>query len=546
MKKKCFILFSLLIIVAMVVSCTPKPTQTQPSTTPPAQSTSAAGTTASSGKSGLPLTDKLTTLTVLAKMHALSTDFNDMNFLKQMEKDTNVHIEGGFISQTAWEEKKNIALASGELPDMILSGLSKADIVNYGEQGYFIPLDDLIEENAPNIVELYEKRPQYRAESIAPNGVQYYIKGINELRFRESGTNLFINKKWLDKLGLKFPETYDEYYTVLKAFKTGDPNGNGKNDEIPLSFNYSGGMDYNHFFNMFGGWGYPVGYDMLCVDGNKQVIFAPLEEHFAEALKYFKKLYSEGLIDQEVFTQNTSILTSKGKNPETILGSYTDWFGDTVVGAERFNDEYAVVPPMAGPYARLWRRISGFGSGGTTVITSVNKYPELSMKWIDYCYDPMVSLQLSRGSIGDVLELQSDGLYHAKKPPEGMSDDEFRLKYAPDIAYPWALTAESLDKVQLPLSFDRKLKVFFPANQPYLPENFLPDLMFTKEESDNLAIFKADIETYVHKMIPQFLTGQTDIDSEWANFTAQLEKMGVREYIKIHQDSYNRFLASQK
>lgn len=544
MKKKCFILLSLLIVVSMLVSCTPQPTQTEPSTAPPASST--AGTTASPEKSGLPLTDKLTTITVLAKLHALSADPTTMNFLIQMEKDTNVRIEGGFISPTAWEEKKNIALASGELPDMFLSGLSKADIVNYGEQGYFIPLDNLIEEYAPNIVDLYKRRPQYRAESIAPNGVQYYIKGINELKFRESGTNLFINKKWLDRLGLKVPETYDEYYTVLKAFKTSDPNGNGKDDEIPLTFNYSGGMDYNHFFNMFGGWGYPVGYDMLCVDDNKQVIFAPMGEHFAEALKYFKKLYTEGLIDQEVFTQNTSVLNSKGKNPETILGSYTDWFGDPVVGAQRFNDEYVVVPPMAGPYARLWRRISGFGAGGTAVITSVNKYPELSMKWINHCFDPMISLQLSRGPIGEVLELKSDGLYHAKTPPEGMSDDEFRLKYAPDVAYPWALTAETLDKVQLPLSFDRKLKVFYPANKPYLPENFLPDLMFTKEESDRIAIYKADIETYVHKMIPQFITGHTDIDSEWANFTAQLEKMGVREYVKLYQDCYNRFLASQK
>lgn len=43
-----------------------------------------------------------------------------------------------------------------------------------------------------------------------------------------------INKTWLDKLGLKVPDTIDELYNVLKAFKERDPNGNGRLDEIPV------------------------------------------------------------------------------------------------------------------------------------------------------------------------------------------------------------------------------------------------------------------------------------------------------------------------
>ena len=46
---------------------------------------------------------------------------------------------------------------------------------------------------------------------------------------------IWINKEWLDKLGLAVPTTTDELYNVLKAFKTQDPNGNGKADEIPLT-----------------------------------------------------------------------------------------------------------------------------------------------------------------------------------------------------------------------------------------------------------------------------------------------------------------------
>ena len=46
----------------------------------------------------------------------------------------------------------------------------------------------------------------------------------------------WINKAWLDELGLEMPETTEDLKTVLKAFKENDLNKNGKNDEIPLSF----------------------------------------------------------------------------------------------------------------------------------------------------------------------------------------------------------------------------------------------------------------------------------------------------------------------
>ncbi len=35
-----------------------------------------------------------------------------------------------------------------------------------------------------------------------------------------SGTHMFINKTWLDKLGLEMPTTWDELENVLEAFKT--------------------------------------------------------------------------------------------------------------------------------------------------------------------------------------------------------------------------------------------------------------------------------------------------------------------------------------
>ncbi len=75
----------------------------------------------------------------------------------------------------------------------------------------------------------------YKDLITAPDGNIYALPQVNECYHCMYQQRMWIYKPWLDKLGLKMPTTTDEFYEVLKAFKTKDPNGNGKADEIPLS-----------------------------------------------------------------------------------------------------------------------------------------------------------------------------------------------------------------------------------------------------------------------------------------------------------------------
>lgn len=69
----------------------------------------------------------------------------------------------------------------------------------------------------------------------APDGNIYALPSINDCYHCSMAQKMWIYKPWLDKLGLDVPTTTDELYTVLKAFKDKDPNGNGKADEVPLT-----------------------------------------------------------------------------------------------------------------------------------------------------------------------------------------------------------------------------------------------------------------------------------------------------------------------
>ena len=56
-----------------------------------------------------------------------------------------------------------------------------------------------------------------------------------------ASNKMWINKAWLDRVGMEVPQTTEEFKEVLRAFKEQDANGNGDpNDEIPLSGSLKG------------------------------------------------------------------------------------------------------------------------------------------------------------------------------------------------------------------------------------------------------------------------------------------------------------------
>lgn len=138
-----------------------------------------------------------------------------------------------------------------------------------------------------------------------------------------------INKSWLDKLGLKVPDTIDDLYNVLKAFKEQDPNGNGKQDEIPFIelsndlISPFGIADLNNNF-------------MVVKDGN--AVYYPISEEYKEGLKWESKLFKDGLLDKEVFTQDETMRSAKFLNPDApIVGFSYQWTPDAMFGKWRIN-----------------------------------------------------------------------------------------------------------------------------------------------------------------------------------------------------------------
>ena len=263
-----------------------------------------------------PLKEKVELKMLVSENSTAPKDPNDMLIFKRLEEQSNVHISWTNYAND-FAEKRNLDIASSDLPDAIFNAAaSEQDLLTWGQNGVIVPLEETIEKYMPNLQKVFEEAPEYKQMLTAPDGHIYSLPWIEELGEGKKSIHTvnslgWINQDWLTKLGLEHPKNAEELYNVLKAFKEQDPNGNGKADEIPLSFiSNDDGNDLKMLFAAFGDGTGDNG-DHLVVNDDGKVQFTANTESYKKAVKFFNKAYEEGLIDTESFEQDWARYVAK-------------------------------------------------------------------------------------------------------------------------------------------------------------------------------------------------------------------------------------------
>lgn len=235
---------------------------------------------------------------------------------KYIEDEFNIKFKFEVAQGSNAGDKKKLLLASGDYPAVFLSrDLTQAEQIEYGKQGVLKPLNDLIEKYGVEIKKAFQQDPDLKKSITAPDGKIYALPHINECFHCWYSQKVWINTTWLKKLNLQMPTTTEEFYQVLKAFKTQDPNGNGKQDEIPLS-----GADKTWHGNPA-----PFLMNSFIYDNDDNFFFmkdgkvglSANQPGWRKGLEYINKLYSEGLIDKEAFTQDNDAMAQVGNRQDT-------------------------------------------------------------------------------------------------------------------------------------------------------------------------------------------------------------------------------------
>lgn len=478
-----------------------------------------------------------------------------------LQEQTNIKVNLDIFPYEAAKERLSVLLNGGDYPEVVGGWLlDTKDIINMGMKDQtFLPLDQLYKDYAPKIEEILDLEGVRKTMTL-PDGHIYtipYVVGEPLTTY-----NPWINQAWLDKLGLTMPTTTDEFKEVLIAFRDKDPNGNGKKDEIPLTFdpdNAHIGALAGYFGIDVSGFNSPRYYTMK--DG--ELMFAADQEAFKEFMIWFSGLAKEGLVDNASFLNDKAAWKAAG-----LEGKYGVAFAyDPGQFIERNRDpnrvftdrdtDYVAMPVLKAPgvekptyrrqsVAAATNQLTGSPVGASVfrtqaVITDKAKNPISIVRYYDNLFQLENSLQANFGPLGQKIIKNDDGEFILLN--EKNLSEEVRERYAWDKVYTQSMpkfippgfqpTPENKDFILWEEFEGGKRDELY---EPYLGE-VLPRVWMSEDKAARAAILQTDIELYMKQLLAEWGSGQVDVAGAWDAHLKRLNDLGVSELTEIFKEA---------
>lgn len=478
------------------------------------------------------------------------TSYDDAIAIQKIQENLGVDIEFIHPSSSRWEEQFNIMIASGEYTDIIYlpnwagynGGLSAAyndkviiDLTPYYESG-----------KMPNYRKIVDSNPGLINELKTVEGKMFTMGVIRENADMNASLGPQIRKDWLDKLNIAEPDTIKDWYNMLVAFKTQDPNGNGEADEIPLG-DMSGQL-YRHFVYAFGGSG------TFYADKDGKIHYGPVEPAYKEFITEMNKWYNEGLIDPEfaaiaMANLNAKVTTNK-------VGAYVGYTGSNMssyLTAMKNDPEFDLIGarwPRADANSTRYvaRDITTLATETNgCAVSTVCKDPEAAIKVLDYFYGEEGTELLNWGVEGETFT-KENGEYkftdYVMNNPEGIPPADVLGKYAwPGTGVPnkyWLSDAYA----QLQYLFPQQIEAidkWVEGDTSLVSAHF----KFNAEENERRSEIQTDTDAYRDEMITKMVIGKEPL-SKFDEYVETINKYGLEELIKIYQSGYDRYISLGK
>ena len=494
------------------------------------------------------------TLVVGLPQVATVTDYEDNYLTTYLEEASGAKLEFQFFSSSGSEAKQQLTLmcnAKEKLPDVIVgfNDIGHYSANQFGEDGFFIDLTDLIDKYAVNYKEQLAKLPKDRQEYIKTKGTNtitgetYGMPRVmpEAIDYRQS--LMYINKTWLDNVGLAVPTTIAELENVLKAFKTQDPNGNGKADEMPMLTDAT-----TYIINAF------TCYESGAFNVTDGKLWDPVTTNeFRQALIKGNELVANELWNELSFTVTTTEykkLISPVDEPCKV-GIFSGHHETNTNAETNVLDEFIALVDLA----------DETGKGGYSVITEPSvawgafitkdcENTELAMKFLDSFYaDKAVTIQ-RHGMEGEEWEFaEGKNAYgttsYAKcltALGETAGDSSWHrmiLGICTDYNYFLTETTGEGRVAQASRLQTEQWNVMHDGKQR---EEVVGDLIYTEEEYDVREAKASIVNSYINENITLFLSGEKNpkSDADWNKFLTDLETYGRSELLKIAQAAYDR------
>ncbi len=533
MRKRALQLLTLILAVGLLLSaCAQAPAATTaptaapaaPSAAPAAPATSApaaAATAAPAAPTAAPAKAAPTKISIALSLHPSDTPNINGEIMQKLMALTNTELTYELWPTDAVNEKRNVLLASGNLPD--LTSVTRAQSFLYGNDGVFAPLDELIDKNAPDL------KKRLTAENAPPllnpkDGKIYNVPKYYTLNESTEWTFTY-RKDILEAMNEPEPTTMDEWYQLLKKVKAAYP------DMIPLCERNRGIDMFAHsVFDMGkidGYWGV-IGSDLA----KREIVYLPISNEWKTMLEYYNKLYKEGLLD-----------------PEYLTIQYTDWWDGKICGGRAFAcwtqnfsraDGANVVLQTKEPKAQWWvaETTKNIKSGERVQIKTGNPWQDVGLslsakskvkdeaiQFLNFHFTPEAEELFYFGIEGKTFE-KKDG----KDVRIGTfaENEKMRKEMGWLFDMPCYAPVEKLGDLSQPCAADH-----FAKNPKYV--TILPTISRSSDKVERMNQITTDLNTYVNTSMDSFITGKMSFN-DWDKYVAECKKLNCDEGTKNVQE----------
>ncbi|CDZ23207.1 family 1 extracellular solute-binding protein [[Clostridium] cellulosi] len=519
------------------------------------------GSKASSGsnnvteKDGFFWSSKPITITMLLQDNTGYPYKDSWTFFKKLKEKTNVTLSPTVVAQSDYIQKRSVLIASGQEPEIIPKTYPGQEDP-FVTSGRILPISDYLNLMPYFTKELKEWNLTDDLKTITQGDGKYYIMpGLHESFVQDY--SICMRMDILKKHNIKTPETWDEFYNVLKQLKQLYP------DVIPFSDRWNLGCTMMlagpAFIKTSTGLAGVDGdfspSDLLAFDSStKKFSFYPTSDGYKAELQYFNKLIKEGLMDKESITQTSDQAINKfgsGKsfaistNSQAMKNDYAPKL-DATLGAGNY--EIAKINVLGGPAGKY---IQGSRlENGVMISKKVkdNENFETIIRFVDWLWNSYKGQEFCKWGIEGETFTKDGDTYKIKDgyclPAYGIGDSNgidirkemgfgcgnFVLSYGgPDALAHSYMTKDDIEFSENVLKTHTLL--------PYPPKVAYDEA--TKESQEML---NSQLKDYYTQATYKFILGQWNFTTDWDNYVKQFQSMGAQKYL----DTANSTYAKQK
>lgn len=507
-------------------------------------------------------------LTIWAQDRQRVSDYNNNKMTAWLEEQGNFDLQITPIPSEDFDTKVNLALTVGaveDLPDVILSSFDMAptSILEWSETGTILPVTDYYEdpELAKNINDAIARTGEnYPAQLMMPDGEIYSLGMYNQSYGSEYPAKTWLYKPWLDALGEEVPTTTEEFYNLLKKVSETDLNGNGKHDEIPFVGGASTSAFKYYFEFLMNAFVYAGDNNNTYLNVNDGVVSSAVTtEEFKAGLEYIRKLFQEGLILNESLTmvddQYKTLLNTEEHTVFAITYASPSPFNNSEI-----SDNFIAIEPLTGPEGVQYASYVPSFTRSRMVITANCQNPEAAFRLGDLMSSEYIGISQRWGEQGVNWDYAADAkdadqweapydnydlhmvayddksFWNGQEPTDAcwMQTGVFVRQYA--IANGVGVPVGSVSAFTENLNKANSL--YQDGN--FAPEEVIPTLVYNSDEAVIVSETQSNLKTYIAEYIGAVMKGNQNLEGDWDAFQAELENIGLSDYLATVQSAYDR------